>query len=436
MLVIVDGSSQTAKVGKAFQTGLQVALANSNGCPVTGSLAGISVDFSAPGSGASGTFASTGSNRATVGTNAQGVATAPAFTANGVAGSYSIHADSDYGGVQLYLTNTASGVVASIAAAGQTKQDASVNSQYGQPLQVRVLDANGQPVPGVSVSFSLSTGATGAGAGFLGGGAQATATTDANGQATSPPFAANGTPGRFGAMASTPDLATVASFSLANHAAGNVLTASTPVHQTAAVGGRYRRPLQARVLDATGQPIEGASVAFTLPSAASGAGASFLGGGSQATGLTGANGQASSPPLVANSTAGRFTATSAVNGVAKPLSYSLQNLAGKPAAIAAGAADGAATAVGSRFPIRLAVTVTDADKNPVAGAVVTFSAPAHGPSGHFARSARSVRVKTDADGVALAPPLTADAHPGGYVVTAGSTGTRQRAAFALVNRQP
>ena len=42
------------------------------------------------------------------------------------------------------------------------------------------------------------------------------------------------------------------------------------------------------------------------------------------------------------------------------------------------------TAVGTRFPIRLAVTVTDTHGNAVAGALVTFTAPAHGPSGSFA----------------------------------------------------
>ena len=68
MLKLVAGALQTAKLGKAFQTNLQVALANSNGCPLTGSLAGISVTFVAPGGDASGTFASSGSYVAYTGT--------------------------------------------------------------------------------------------------------------------------------------------------------------------------------------------------------------------------------------------------------------------------------------------------------------------------------------------------------------------------------
>ena len=48
--------------------------------------------FTAPGSGASGTFAGTGTATATAVTNSSGVATAPAFTANGTAGSYTVTA--------------------------------------------------------------------------------------------------------------------------------------------------------------------------------------------------------------------------------------------------------------------------------------------------------------------------------------------------------
>ena len=443
-LRLATGTLQTAKLGKPFQTNLQVALANTNGCPLTGSLAGIAVTFIAPGADASGTFSSTGTNVAYAGTDASGVATAPTFTANDTAGSYVVTAQSEFGTVRFDLSNTAAGVVASIAAAGATAQEGAVNGQYGQPLQVQVLDANGHPVQGVSVSFALATGPTGAGASFLGRGAEATAMTRANGQATSPPFVANGTPGRFTATASTEDIPAVATFSLANHAAANTLAAFTPAHQTATVASRYRRPLHARLLDAAGQPIEGANVTFTLPQTSSGAGATFLGGSTQASALTDADGQATSPPLVANSTAGRFTATATTTGVAQPLSYPLENVAGAPATIIAGAADGQTTPVGSRFPIRLAVTVEDAYGNPVAGAPVTFRAPARGPAGHFstpdrgrrgllARKARIARVETNARGIAVAPVFTANAQPGGYVVTATAGG--RRAAFALVNRQ-
>jgi hypothetical protein len=411
---------------------LQIELANSNGCPLTGRLGGIWIDFSAPASGASGTFASSGSNQVTVGTDATGVATAPTFTANDIPGAYTVRVDSDYGSLLLYLTNTASGVSASIAAVGVADQAGSVNHQYARPLHVQVLDADGRPVPGATVTFSLGTGASGASASFLGGGAQATATTKASGNATSPPVVANGTPGRFTATASITGVDTAVTFNLVNHAAATTITGTWAQERAAIVGTRYREPLTARVVDSKGHPIEGVSVTFTLTAAASGAGASFPGGENQATRLTDAAGRATSPPLLANKTTGGFTAAAALTGNAMPVSYQLRNLAGKPDTVTAGGASGQSTPVGSRFPIRLAVKVADADDNPVPGALVTFTAPERGPSGHFTPRSRTVRVKTNRDGVAIAPAFTANRTPGGYVVTVTVNG--QRAAFALVNR--
>jgi hypothetical protein len=448
ILRIAAGSPQTTQLRKPFETNLQVALANSNGCPLTGSLGGLWIDFTAPDDGASGTFASTGTHHVTVGTDATGVATAPVFTANETTGSYSIQADSDFGSVRLYLTNTARGVAATINATPPTDQSAPVNAHYARPLQVQLLDADGRPVQGTTVTFNLMTGATGASAMFVGGTAQVTATTNADGQATSPPFVANETPGRFTASSSTADLTQTATFRLANHAARNRLRASRHAGQTATVETRFRQPLSAGLSDASGTPIEGATVTFTLPTATTGAGATFVGGSNQATALTDASGEATSPPLVANTKAGSYTATAGVTGVAKSITYPLRNLAASPATIAAGSASGQATPAGTRFAISLAVTVTDENDNPVAGAQVSFIAPGRGPSGRFgirstarlassdarqtqAGGRRIVRVKTDRNGVAIAPAFTANRRPGGYVVTAAVHG--RRTAFALVN---
>jgi protocatechuate 3,4-dioxygenase beta subunit len=435
-LVLVGGSGQTAQLGKPFQGNLQVGLANSNGCPLTGNLAGVNVTFVAPGGGASGIFASNGSSHVTVGTNSEGVAVAPMFTANHTAGSYGVYAESDYGTVRLDLTNTATGLAASIALAGTASQEAAVNTQYPQQLQARVLDANGAPVQGATVSFSITSGPTGAGAGFLGGGG-ATATTDSDGLATSPPLLANATPGRFTATASTEGVSAVAVFTLDNHAAAVSVTTASTTGQ-ARVGTRYPGSLTALVLDASGQPIEGESVTFAVAQADNGATAAFLGGTNQATALTGADGQATSPPLVANKTAGRFAATATVAGSASRVTYALRNLAAAPHTVAAGAATGQATTAGTRFAVRLAVTVTDENGNPVPGAVVVFAAPRHGPSARFERPghkrARIAKAVTDVDGVAVAPALEANRKAGGYVVSTIVRGTSKRIAFALVNR--
>ena len=428
-LVLAGGSGQQAQLGKPFAENLQVMLANTNGCPVTGNLAGVTVNFDAPGSGASGIFASSGSREAYVGTNSQGVATAPPFTANFTVGDYTVDAHSDYGSVGISLSNTANGLPSSIAATGTASQEATVNGSYGQPLQARVTDANGNPVQGAAVTFAIVPGPTGASASFLGG--QPSATTDSNGLATSPALMANGVPGRFSVTASTAGVSTVATYTLDNHATTTALQLTSTHDPKATVDSRYRSSLQARLVDASGQPIEGATVTFAIAPADNGAAANFLGGAGQATALTDANGLATAPPLVANKTAGSFTATATALG-AQPGRYTLENLAAAATSIVAGAANGQSTTVGARFAIPLAVTVTDRNGNPVVGVTVTFAAPVKGASGRF-RKARVVRVKTNSRGIAVARPFTANAAVGGYAVTATVKGRSVRTAFSLQN---
>jgi hypothetical protein len=243
-LALTAGTPQTATLGTPFATNLQVAFTNSNGCPVTTAVAGVPVTFSAPSTGAGGLFSASGSNAVTVGSDASGIASAPMFTANYLAGSYTLTASSAYGSVLFSLTNVE------------------------------------------------------------------------------------------GSAASACD-----------------------------AGSSARAP--------TGEGPAG--------------------------------------------------------------------IAGKPTKLAAGVGVSQSTPAGSRFPIHFAVTVTDAEKSPVPGVLVTFAAPNRGPSGYFTvRSGgvhtahrRRVAVKTDACGVALAPTFTANRRAGGYVVVASIE--RMKAAFALVN---
>ncbi len=373
-LTLVAGTPQTAILGTAFATGLQVALGNSDGCPVTSAAAGAPVTFSAPASGASGVFSTSASNTVIVGADVSGSVAAPAFTANTTAGSYTVTASSQYGTVSFSLTNTAAGIPARIVAIPLKSRSVNVLSRYLEPLQVKVLDSNGNPIAGTTVAFTLAPG-------------------DSSGS---------------GACGTT---------------------------------------------------------------SSSSAGATFTGGSTQATVTTNTSGVASSPLLTANGTAGSFTATAAVSGkeptggsggkenpgasssgAAAPVSFALSNLAGRPAKLTTGVGSTQSTPAGTPFPIRLAVTVTDAQKNPVAGALITFSAPARGASGRFTvRSStghprgphhrsrvshtRTVKVETSACGIAVAPAFTANDTQGGYIVKASAKPARP-AAFALVNEAP
>jgi hypothetical protein len=195
-IVAFAGTPQSATVGTAFATALQASVLDGFGNPVSG----VSVTFTAPASGASGTFGGS----ATVATNASGRATAPSFTANTTAGSYSVAAASGaLTPASFSLTNLA-GPPTSIVATAGTPQAAPVNTTFGTALKAKVSDFNGNPVPGVSVTFSAPvSGASGAFA------ASSTVLTDAGGIGTAPAFTANGTVGTYVVTATASLVATV-----------------------------------------------------------------------------------------------------------------------------------------------------------------------------------------------------------------------------------
>jgi hypothetical protein len=83
------GGAQSATIGTAFANLLSVTVVDQFSNPI----AGVSVIFTAPASGASGTFAN-GTNTTTAISNASGVATATVYTANATAGTYQIVASS------------------------------------------------------------------------------------------------------------------------------------------------------------------------------------------------------------------------------------------------------------------------------------------------------------------------------------------------------
>ena len=209
----------------------------------------------------------------------------------------------------------------------------------------------------------------------------------------------------------------------------------------ATVKQRYGHSLRVLLRSPNGTPEPGATVTFTLGAGGSGAGtgasASFAGGTSTATAITGLHGIATSPSITAGTAAGTLTATATTTATTSTARFTLSVRAGKPATITAGIAAAESTKAGTRFVIALAVTVTDALGNKVPGALVRFAAPASGASGSFAarNHPRTIWVRTDSAGVAVAPPFTANSQPGGYVVIA-SIAHGPRTAFALVNDAP
>lgn len=299
------GSPQSATVGTPFGTALQALVRDGSGTPVPG----VAVTFALPGAGASGTYG----GATTVNTDASGVATAPALTANTVAGSYNATAGAGLQSASFALTNAPGAPVAMTVVSG-TPQSATVATAFA-PLKVRLQDTYGNVVPGVNVTFTAP--ASGASVSF---GDAATVATDAAGEATSPALSANTIAGSFNVTAGAGALS--APFALTNLPGTPATVSVVSGHpQIAIVGTAFAQPLQVVVRDSFGNAVPGTNVAFAAP----GAGATATFGGPATVATDGAGG-ATSPVLTANATPGAYSA-SATAGAAPAASFALTNIA-------------------------------------------------------------------------------------------------------------
>ena len=308
------GTPQTATVGTAFATNLAATVKDASGNAVSGLL----VTFNAPTSGASGTFACSGN---TAITNAAGVATAPAFTANTVAGKYTVTAT----GASLttnpgYSMTNKAGPPASIVATAGTPQSATVNTAFPTNLAVTVTDIDGNPVSGATVTFTAP--ASGASGSFAGG--VNTAKTNAQGVATAGVFTANTVAGSYTVTAKVGAVTTNPGFALTNQAgAAAAITATAGTPQSAAIHTAFATNLAATVTDAFGNAVSGATVTFTAP--ASGASGTFAGGSSTAMVTTSASGVATAPVFTANGTTGGYTVSAKVGTITASPGFLLTN---------------------------------------------------------------------------------------------------------------
>ncbi len=408
------GTPQSAPINTAFGVALQATVRDAGNNPVQG----ITVTFTAPNSGASGSFASNG----TAITNASGVASAPAFTANGTSGPYTVAATAAgvTGSTSFSLTNTV-GTPTSIAVSSGSGQTTVIQTTFGSTLQVVVKDAGRNPVAGVTVTFTVP--ASGASATF---GSGNTAVTNASGIATSSVITANNTVGSYTVKASISGVSSTASFSLTN-TVGTVssITAIAGTPQSAVIDSSFASALQVAVKDAGGNPVPGVTVTFAA--SASGASASFANGN---TAVTNASGLATSSALTANATAGSYNVTATVAGVSGSASFSLSNTVGSAASVSATAGTPQSATINTAFSAVLQATVKDAGGNPVGGVTVTFALPSSGASATIASGTTAV---TNANGVATSSILTANAIAGSYTVRASVVGVNTSTSFSLTN---
>jgi len=429
-----SGSGQSATVSTSFANPL-VALVTSNGTPESG----VSVTFTAPSTGASGTFGN-GTATETDTTNASGLATSSAFKANATAGGpYMVTASTSGAAapVSFALTNSATAVIA-IAASSGSGQSATVSTSFANPL-VALVTSNGTPESGVSVTFTAP--ASGASGTFSNGTATETDTTNGSGLATSSTFKANATSGGpYTVTASTSEASSPADFSLTNaSSSGSTQTikaiAGTP-QLAISSGTAFGTPLVAQVTNiASGNPIAGASVTFTAPT--TGASAVFAGTGKGTeTDTTNANGIAVSSVVSADysQTSGAFTVTATTPDAAAAANFSLTDW--DQTTLCYTPLPATESALENYYYAPLYVLTTDCSGNPVpqVGEVFINEAGTSGAEGFFIADLNSNEstIYSQPNGLAAAGNFQANGTAGSYQLNAPSG--PGEAVFNLTNQ--
>ncbi|MBK8724464.1 MAG: tandem-95 repeat protein [Holophagaceae bacterium] len=325
-------------------------------------------------------------------------------------------------GTDTFVLTVNPGAPASVVVSAGSGQSTTVTTTFGTALQALVRDAGNTPLPGVTVTFTApAVNATGTFAAT--GTTSQTATTDASGIATASAFTANATAGSYTVAATVSGVGSPANFSLTN--------LPGPVTNFAVTG--YPDPTTAGVSHAftvTAQDNQG----NTVPT---------YGGTVHFTSTDGAATLPVDSTLVSGT--GTFFATLRTVGlqdlkVADSLAPAVQggqfNIQVDPAAaatVSATAGTPQSATIGTPFATALQATVKDAFNNPVAGATVTFTAPAAGASGVFTLTGTDTQTATtNAAGVATASTFTANGTTGGYSVTASVPGASS-GTFSLTN---
>ena len=332
VLTDLAGTPQSAKVGTAFTTPLEVQVTESVGtssCPAVN----VSVEFTVYNTGAGASFDG-GSNVVSVEADSSGTATAPTLYADDVTGSFTVVGSFDnYVSAPFELSNTTVGVVNTVTVTSGSGQSAPIGDAFAEPLVVTLDDAYGDPVAGTTVGFDVVS-TTGAGASFAGAGSSASVQTGENGVATSPTLTAATTAGAFTVTASVAGVNSVATFDLTVQAgAAANLTAGVGASQSTELGTDFAVPLAVTVTDTDANPLVGATVTFSAPR--TGASGVFAGAGATATVLTNTDGVATAPNFSANDRTGGYIVMASVAGLTTPATFALVNEA-RPSASAPG----------------------------------------------------------------------------------------------------
>ena len=240
-------------------------------------------------------------------------------------------------------------------------QTGAVASPLAQPVVVQVQSASGSVVAGIVVHFAGTNGAVPN---------PASAVTGANGNAQTT-VTLGSTAGSQTVTASVDGLSPVTATATATAGAAAQLALVSGNAQTDTVHAVLAQPFVVAVRDAFGNPVAGATVAWTRIAGA---------GTVSAATTTSDNAGQASVGYTLGSTAGADTVKATIAGVTGPSVTFTTTTRPAAHAIAPYAGNGQAGLVGSTLVDSLVARATDGSGHPVAGATIAWSIPAGGGS--------------------------------------------------------
>ena len=409
-ITVAGGDSQQATVGTDFGDNLSATVVDHYGNPIEGTDVTFTVT--------AGSASFPGGSTDVESTDPTGTATAATLTAGTTAGPVTVTASAGPGVTTTFIgIDAVAGAPATIGFAGGNNQSAPVTTDFAHPLAVNYQDAFGNPVPGVSTTFTVVSGT----ATFPGDQSSATVSSGADGDATAPTLTA-------GTTAGPVDVRTTGGGGGVDFTETVVAGAPAAITQVSGSGQQaqprtaFGTPLAVNVVDAYGNPVDGATVTFHVASGS----ASFPGSSATVTAATGADGTATAPILTAGTTAGPVTTTATVGSLSTTFTDVV--VVHGPAAQTTAVSGGGQTALyGQAFGAPLVVRVTDAEGNPISGDTVTYLVT--GGSAVLG----SATATTDAAGQASVT-LTAGPSGGPVTVVAAATGATVATFAATVQR--
>ncbi|MBX7120189.1 MAG: Ig-like domain-containing protein, partial [Gemmatimonadaceae bacterium] len=352
-LTRVDGDGQSAVAGTAVAVPPAVRVTDASGNPVAGTL----VTFAITAGG--GSVAPT----PIIATGTDGIARLTAWTLGSTAGTKTLEARADglAGSPMLFTATATAGTATQLAITGGNALTGPVGTVLGTAHEVRVTDANGNPVPGVSVNWTA-----------IGGGSvdPAISVTDATGRATTVrtlgPVA--------GAQSTTAAVTLVGgpaqvTFTLTATVGGATQMAQVDGDaQADTVGATLATPLRVVVRDALNNPVAGVLITWT---AVDGGGFLF-----PASSTTDANGIASAQWILGTTTSPTdSTQLARASGVGSPVNFVATARPGSVNAATTLVAVAPASVAASRnAPAAVTVTARDRFGNVVPGKPVTLTA--------------------------------------------------------------